>query len=186
MVPNRQQILQSNPVTARLDTTTTNLSSPEAAQRKALWVLALHHFLESPLVGYGRGNLGVDSHSLGPEEDYAHNTYLGLLADVGVIGFLIYVLVGVRAVSTLGRAAWRLRGQRTGRVALLMLAGLVTLCLCGMTINLENYRGLWMFFGLTGSFRLLYGNEVAAAVARGAGAGSGPAVQPVAAGWGAR
>jgi len=157
LAPNREKLLRSNPVTRRLATTTTDLSSPEAANRTVLWRNAIHQFLYSPLVGVGRGNLAVGAEDPGVEgEPYAHNVYLGLLGEVGIIGFLVYALVGIRVATLLARVRWGAFPGGTAGAAGLMLAALVTLGLCGMTINLENYRGLWMFLGVIESFRLFY------------------------------
>ncbi len=122
-----------------------------------LWRNVVHQFLYSPLVGVGRGNLAAGAEDPGVEgEPYAHNIYLGLLGEVGIIGFLVYALVGVRVATLLARVRWGAPPGRTAGAVGLMLAALVTLGLCGMTINLENYRGLWMFLGVIESFRLFY------------------------------
>ncbi len=142
-----QTLLESNPITARLVTTTVNLDNPEAQQRRNLWKIAIDEWVSSPVVGVGKGNYGTRRDT--GAGTYAHSTYLGLLAEMGVAGFAVYGLVfGLPAMGLL--RDWFGSASTT---SLMLLAGLLGLLLAGVTISIENYRGLWIAVGLVEAYR---------------------------------
>lgn len=72
----------------------------------------LEWFQEKPYLGYGINNyktlLGEKNTSFGSEGVYAHNNYIELLVDVGIIGTLIYyyiyILIAYKAIKHLKKA----------------------------------------------------------------------------------
>jgi O-antigen ligase len=71
-----------------------------ASGRSDLWIAAINLWLSHPLFGVGFKGLPP----LMPDEMPAHNAYLGMLAEVGVVGFAGYLLiVGVALYHTLKR-----------------------------------------------------------------------------------
>ncbi|WP_031500582.1 O-antigen ligase family protein [Bryobacter aggregatus] len=142
--PGQKEFLASNPITQRLATTTVNVNNPEAEQRKWLWSEAIQTWKEHPFFGAGRGNHGPKLPGGKIEIPAAHNTYLGLLAELGVFGFLsLAVLVAAIAYPLL----WT-----TGTIdrfsPALLITSLLMFALNGMTINLENCRALWVLFAI--------------------------------------
>jgi O-antigen ligase len=109
------------------------------ATRLYLWAAALQLFLGSPLHGVGWGNFQVlyraylDESMVGESQLGVHSTYLSLLAETGVLGFLSFLtllVVGFR------EACRRLRGSRdpfdrslgfavAGAIAALVVQGFV-------------------------------------------------------------
>ncbi|MCC7497131.1 MAG: O-antigen ligase family protein [Bryobacterales bacterium] len=155
-MPNLDRVLQSNPVTKRLATATVDLHDPEANQRRGLWEEAVREFLHSPFFGVGRANFGLLAEPF-PEVAYAHNTYLGLLAELGLAGFLCYTSFALWLVFLLARD---MAGGRFGEFRLaagFLLMAIITAALDGATINIENYRGLWIALAVTECFRRLWG-----------------------------
>ena len=148
-LPNREAILQSNPATARLTTTTVDLDNPEAQQRRSLWDVALRTWQANPWLGVGRGNYGLGAGGEAQAIGFAHNTYLGILAETGSLGFATYAMV----VSTMGLPIWLIARRRGNARASLLLASLLVVALAGVTINIENYRGLWMLLALMEAYR---------------------------------
>jgi O-antigen ligase len=147
IVPNKAALLDWNPVTSRLVTTTVDLDNPEAQQRRELWQVAINSFVSSPILGIGKGNYGLGGQTGGI--GYAHNTYLGMLAELGLAGFLVFVsLLVTQALGLLAQVL-----SRNSRSAMLLLAGAVSIMLAGVTINLENYRGLWVTLGAGEAYR---------------------------------
>lgn len=142
--PAQKQILESNPITKRLATTTVNVNNPEAEQRKWLWTQAIYTWQENPFFGAGRGNHGPKMPGGRIGIPAAHNTYLGLLAELGVFGFLsLAALVAAVAIPLFwtGKSGDRLSPA-------LLLTGLMMFALNGITINLENCRALWVLLAL--------------------------------------
>jgi O-antigen ligase len=138
MLPDREELLRGNSITERLTTTTVDLNNPEAQQRRGLWEAAYATWRQHPLFGIGRGNYGIDP-KWGPGIAFAHNTYLGLLAELGLMGFL-----GLACFAAAhGWQLLRLLGGRLAFASGALLAGAFAIALDGVTINIENYRGLW-------------------------------------------
>ncbi|MCX6623630.1 MAG: O-antigen ligase family protein [Acidobacteria bacterium] len=154
-VPNLDRVLESNPITKRLATSTVDLHDPEAGQRRMLWEEAVREFLQSPVLGVGRANYGLLAEPL-PEVAYAHNTYLSLLAETGLAGFLCYAGFAGSVLFLLGRNILTGRFGDYRLAASFVLMAVLTIALDGVTINIENYRGLWIALAITECFRRLY------------------------------
>ncbi len=148
-LPGRDELWQSNPATARLTTTTVDLDNPEAQQRRDLWEVAWRTWQANPWLGVGRGNYGLGKGGEAQAIGFAHNTYLGLLAETGILGFATYAMV-VLAMGVPTLFVARLRGHAE---ASLLVAALLVVALSGITINIENYRGLWMLLALMEAYR---------------------------------
>jgi O-antigen ligase len=153
-LPNRDEWLGSNPFTARLTTTTVDLDNPEAKQRRDLWEVALRTWQANPWMGVGRGNYGLGQGGEAQAIGFAHNTYLGLLAETGVLGFATYAMV----ILTVGLPTLLLAMRRQHSQASLLLAAMLVIALAGVTINIENYRGLWLLLALMECYRRVMGN----------------------------
>jgi O-antigen ligase len=156
-LPNLDTILGSNPVTERLTTTTVNLDDPEAVQRANMWNVAFQGFLTSPVLGLGPGNFGVVGAGLGEENRaYVHNTLLEILCGTGILGFLSYVaFISTSLFGTIRAAVFG--HERELRVAGgLVLGSFVALLLNGLTISVENFRGLWMIMAIIVAHQSLY------------------------------
>ena len=81
----------SNPFLSRLGTTTVSLDDEGAADRKGLWSSAWREFSESPIFGVGRGNFRPLDEPDVTKTGQIHNTYLGLLCEIGVSGFPMFI-----------------------------------------------------------------------------------------------
>ena len=136
------------PAAQRLTTLTIDPRSEQGMQRSAQWEVAWEGFLSSPMIGIGRGNykLLTSSHAtyLG---SYAHNTYIGAMCDLGIPGLICYLLIFFLPGFPLIRHAGRLRTMNR-EIRPILLAGCCLFMVVGLTINIENYRGLWVFAGI--------------------------------------
>lgn len=111
------------------------------ALRRELWALAWSATRESPLTGLGLGNFQWYSREHLNVETAAHSTWLGFLAETGLLGLtsVLFVLLSV---------IWRgFRLRREPWVACLTAMAVVALC-GGVTLSLENYRAFWFVLGL--------------------------------------
>jgi O-antigen ligase len=98
-------------------TTATELGSEGSALsgRWGIWVASSHAFLERPLTG-----AGLDAHRAAVSRDLddvrtfkgvekeAHNTYISVLVETGIVGFLIFAIM----IGTVINAIRRLTGWR--------------------------------------------------------------------------
>jgi len=73
----------------RLATVGSSISAGDLGGRVRLWIESVAIFLKEPLLGVGSGALGSDF-ELG---SYAHNTFLSILAELGILGFILFVVL---------------------------------------------------------------------------------------------
>jgi O-antigen ligase len=153
--------LASSPITERLRTTTTSLNDPEAQQRVGLWRAALGGFSESPALGVGSGNFAYVQAGGSAPGGRAHNTYLEILCENGLAGFLAYALFLLAVLSKL--LPTERSGRGSGRWAAngILFTALVLVGLAGLTISIENYRGLWILLALVVAYHRVYASTSA-------------------------
>ena len=102
--------------------------------RTGVWADTLNLWLESPLFG-----IGFRQHERFLHGIPAHNAYLAMLADAGIVGFVMYLVLLVWSLV----AAWGIRDQRTRRF---IVATIVAYIINGFfdrrTINAGNPFGM--------------------------------------------
>jgi len=109
--------------------------------RFELWAAALRMWLTSPLWGHGMGSM-LASHG-----KVAHNTYLQLLAEQGLAGFIPYVWLlaaGLRCAHRTAQLAKEAGERRLWWLSEGIFAGLVGLAVNINAITLPDCRYLWM------------------------------------------
>ena len=149
-------------------------ASPEALARLAnpgggtgradLWSVATGVIADHPVVGVGAGNFPIIAPQYAtapinlPAANFvvdtpkvAHNTYLGVFADLGIVGLLAFVVIVLSAL-VLARRATRYFAL-SGDVALELLCRAVFVGLVGMLaafvfISGEYEKQLWLLLGL--------------------------------------
>jgi len=131
-----------------LERLTTSTSEVGQDPRLMLWSRALHVWESSPVIGVGIGQFGRYTVDIGGVLNtgagyIAHNTFLSYLAETGVMGLGVW-LVGFGSLVSL---AWRGRAG-TGDLRASLLLGLAAIALQMMTLNLQNVRYVWIYFGL--------------------------------------
>jgi len=77
--------------------------SPSDGDRTVEWTAALHQFESSPFVGVGPDRLLQFQAVDGTYAHYAHNEYLQVAADTGIVGLALLGLVGLSLVRGLRR-----------------------------------------------------------------------------------
>jgi O-antigen ligase len=82
--------------------------------RRQLASIALNEFSKKPVLGVGFGNIGARAATYSPllaNKSTAENTYLEILAELGLVGFLAYLFFLGIAWSTLKTGLNRVRGD---------------------------------------------------------------------------
>jgi O-antigen ligase len=81
----------------------------------------------------------------------AHNIYLGVLAELGVVGLVVLLA----ALAAHGRALWRSRvaalrrgDEATARLALALIGVFTSILVFGATIDLLGNKATWVWFAL--------------------------------------
>lgn len=110
--------------------------------RFRLWAAAVDVWLHAPLMGVGLGQFIVSSEDLLGSAGgvLAHNTYLSILAEGGAVGTVLYLAIPIAAVAALLR--------RADTVARLLLASGVGVAVMAVSLNLQNFRPIWLFLAL--------------------------------------
>jgi O-antigen ligase len=151
LAPGTMDWIRSNPFTARLATTTLD---PARTDRGALWANAWQAFLSSPVLGVGYGNAAYFDLRGGVRMSEAHNTYLGLLAETGIVGLGVYLAAILHFPVVLVRDARRARPPEPSGALPALVAAFVLVLAAGIPVNVENFRGLWILMGIAYSYRL--------------------------------
>ena len=128
-------------VVQRLATTQSDVESLSFGGRFRLWVAGLQAFVHKPLMGYGTGGyIHAIYPMLGDQSLVAHNSYLSVLVEEGIIGFLCYsamLLTAAVAVMKLPRPE-----RRFAQVQL------ASLYLAMAPLTWEDRKSVWIILGV--------------------------------------
>ena len=130
------------------------------------WGGAWTAFQERPLLGLGFGAFpaqstdlmlrtqGVDlaNYELRPYGVRAHNTYLESVAELGVVGLVLFLGLLVSCGRSLWRAARmaaRINNQPLRRIANALLVALLAWSISAVFLSVQTSRSLWMLVGLS-------------------------------------
>lgn len=115
-------LLSLSPVASRFVSTFT-LTDGSNSERVRLWKEAIEHIKERPLLGVGLGNypLLVKPSAEYREPIYAHNLYLDIALEVGLIGLAFFVGL----LLSVARIQWKLWKNQKNIFALSLLASLI-------------------------------------------------------------
>lgn len=111
------------------------------AIRKALWANGLEYWMEHPLLGCGVNNfVAVVSSRIG-DIHVAHNTFISVLVETGIVGALLLAAVWIGLV----RSALRLAGQMDRQLWLAIFAVWAIHASAG---SVEYFKSTWLIYGL--------------------------------------
>ena len=147
--------------------------------RTEIWTIGWRMVQDRPVLGVGADNYGTSTiqYLLQPggltrseffvdQDKVAHNVYLQVIAELGIIGLVLFAIVLVFALWTLWRAAQRFedRGERT--MGLLSRALLIALCghLAAWTFSSDIYsKQMWLLLAVAVAIGALSRSERSAA-----------------------
>jgi O-antigen ligase len=116
----------------RLETTETRYALTEVRE-KGIWEPLWHSFLENPILGYGKGGVGELLYNF----DEAHNYYLRLLIETGILGTSFFILFLIYLTKTSFRLLNHAQTKENYIIALNML--MVTLVLCIVSFGQDGF-----------------------------------------------
>jgi O-antigen ligase len=123
-------------VIERLASTGTEVEGASFGGRGKLWRAGLAVFPENPVFGFGTGGYkSAITPKLGPAAQVAHNSYLSVLVEQGIVGFTLYMLMFVAAFLSIMKLPTLER-----RLCLVILA---TLGLAMFPLTWEDRRPVW-------------------------------------------
>jgi O-antigen ligase len=124
----------------RLATTGVEVEGGHFGGRGKLWRAGLAVFPENPVFGFGTGRFKTAiTPRLGPASQVAHNSYLSVLVEQGIVGFVLYMAMFAAVVLSILRMPLLER-----RFALVLLA---TLGIAMFPLTWEDRRALWFVLG---------------------------------------
>jgi O-antigen ligase len=83
-------------IVERLSTTGTEVEDANFGNRGRVWLAGFHAFARRPVVGYGTsGFVPAVTPELGSSSNVAHNTYLSVLVEQGIIGLAFFLMMFV-------------------------------------------------------------------------------------------
>jgi O-antigen ligase len=120
----------------RLATTGVEVEGGSFGGRGKLWKAGLQVFPENPVFGVGTGGYkSAITPKLGPAAQVAHNSYLSVLIEQGIVGFVLYMMMFVAAFRSILKLPILER-----RFALVLLA---TLSIAMLPLTWEDRRPAW-------------------------------------------
>jgi O-antigen ligase len=144
-------------IVQRFATTRSSVEDLSLGGRFEIWKAGLHAFTYRPLVGYGAGAFKrAASPWLGGQQRVAHNSFLSILVEQGMVGFLLYSMIFVMVFHAVLRLP-----PLDRRYALVLLATVGTAML---PLSWEYSKPVWFILGALHGFSQAQGTRTGGAV----------------------
>lgn len=130
----RIQLLLENPDSA---------ISGGGSNREAVWMTAIQIIQNSPILGIGVGNYATLAFRISGDPNVAHNTYLQLSAEWGLIITFLFIVFVLKALFS------KRANQETETVQPAVREMLFIFLTASMSISLNNARLFWLLLGMT-------------------------------------
>lgn len=116
--------------------------------RLLLWSRGFQLWQDHPVLGVGIGQFGRYTEDIGGVLNtgagyVAHNTFISFLAETGTIGIAL-CLAGFLAIYTVAKR----HSSRRESVRSALAVGVLAVVLQMLTLNLQNVRYVWIYFGV--------------------------------------
>ena len=134
-----------------------DIADKNVAAREALWAGALRMSADRPITGVGPGRFGVEASTyvrnnpIELREPVAHNSYLHVLAELGLLGFVGFVgflVSSWRLLSNGRRRAIRIGDREGERISTAMQASLIVAIVAGAFLSEQFTTPFWMIGAL--------------------------------------
>jgi O-antigen ligase len=123
-------------IVERLSTTGAQVEDASFGNRFKLWKAGFHAFERQPMTGYGTGGfVRAISSELGADSRVAHNTYLSVLVEQGIVGLTLYLMMFVAVYWSIRRLP-----KLERRFAMTLLA---TLAIAILPLTWEDRKPVW-------------------------------------------
>jgi O-antigen ligase len=127
-------------VVDRLATTGTEVENLELGGRVKIWMAGLKAFVHKPLMGHGTSTFKYVATPYGGLGKVAHNSFLSVLVEQGLIGFMFYSMMLITAfLAVLGLP------KLPRRFALVLLA---TLVVAMLPLTWEDRKQVWFVLAI--------------------------------------
>jgi O-antigen ligase len=159
-------------IVARLATTSTEVEDLRFGGRFKLWRAGIRALPANPLLGFGTsGYIRAISPQLGTASQVAHNSFISVLVEQGLIGLTLYLLMFAAAYRSVRRLP--LAERRFGYV---LMAAVVTAM---MPLTWEDQKSVWFVLAILVTLSRTFSHAPAAQVTGSVQLGQLPARPPI-------
>jgi O-antigen ligase len=128
-------------IVQRLATTGESVEDLSIGGRFRIWKAGANAFARRPLMGYGVSSFKTAvTPDLGANTQIAHNSYVSVLVEEGLIGFLLYSLL----LFSILLAILKLPRPERRFALILYFTTLVSM----LPLTLEDHKAIWVVFGV--------------------------------------
>jgi O-antigen ligase len=125
------------------------------SHRAEAWRTSFQSFLQNPMLGRGIDVPVADSRFIDPSGNHqlltdAHNTYLSVLAETGIAGFVAFAAFVVFLIA--GLIGFRRSFNEWSGALVILIALFDAFFYQSLTGSYEDTRHLWAFFGVAAAF----------------------------------
>lgn len=116
--------------------------------RFIIWSVCIYLWKQNPILGIGIGafyDLSVSTHLWYTKKLIAHNTYISFLVETGIIGFCVFISLPIIIVFNLIKL---IKFSRNIEIIFLLFS-LISVYISFISINLQNFRCIWVLFAYT-------------------------------------
>lgn len=154
-------------VKARLATTRSEVEDVRFGGRFKLWKAGMNAFMDRPITGHGVASFKQTiTPQLGMAAQVAHNSYISVLVEEGLVGFILYTAMFIAAFLAVRTLPFVER-----RFGMVLMAAL---CVTMLPLTWEDRKSVWVVLALlVGLAQALRGRRQAAAAASAAWASAG-------------
>jgi len=129
------------------------VASGDLNYRQVIWQHTLSAWQENPILGGGTGSLGYLLNSYHVNYEWAHNAYLQILVENGLIGLVIYLLM------TGSLLYYALKCRIETKFFLLTLW--FTIFVSQLTLHSQNLKEVWFVWSIIGAHGYYYAKKTA-------------------------
>jgi hypothetical protein len=154
------QILESSGFMVRRLQADVAMSALEKVRSENVWKPLLRHFIESPILGFGKGNIREIHISF----DEAHNYYLRVLLETGFVGFVLFMLFLFFVIKTILRMLISsLRKDENDLFVIICAMGLLNILILALANDVLNSSLIAIiFYSIVGSVNFRYQKNLTA------------------------
>jgi O-antigen ligase len=128
-------------IVERLATTSTEVEDLRLGGRWKYWRAGMHAYVSRPMLGYGTGSfIHAIAPELGSDVNVAHNSFISLLVEQGVIGLIFYLTMLLATFRAVRRFSFLER-----RFGMVLFTTLITAML---PLTWEDQKPVWFIMAL--------------------------------------
>jgi O-antigen ligase len=124
----------------RIETIQSEISGGRIGKRVRIWKAGMELFEQHPMTGMGAATFAYAVEPLIGRDLAAHNTYISVLTETGIIGFICFAFT----LITFATLVMRLNSAERSLWLLVMLVW----CIAVMSLTFEYKKATWAIFGL--------------------------------------